>query len=146
MKPSLVLPLLVSLGVAVVLSAQPPRPTFEVASIKKQDALTRNPPGTATTRGRSSVVAFYRSNATVASPVQLACDRPGFQVIGGPEWARKDLFEISARAAGETTTEQMRLMVQSLLEDRFKLVARREQREMRTSTLLLAREDGRLGP
>ena len=37
-------------------------------------------------------------------------------------------------------------MVQSLLEDRFKLVLRREQRESRVYALVLARGDGRLGP
>ena len=37
-------------------------------------------------------------------------------------------------------------MVQSLLEERFRLVVRKEQREMRFAALVLARDDGRLGP
>ena len=40
----------------------------------------------------------------------------------------------------------MKLMVRSLLEDRFKLVTRSEQRDMRSTALILSREDGRLGP
>ena len=44
-----------------------------------------------------------------------------------------------------TATEQMRLVVRSLLEDRFKLAVRREQREMRGPALVLARRDGRAG-
>jgi uncharacterized protein (TIGR03435 family) len=139
---SLVIPLGLALG-DVALSAQAPRPSFEVASIKKQDERII-PPGPQT--GRSSLVTFYRMNATVASLVQFAYDIRAFQVIGGPDWARKDYFEINARPANEAAPERMRLMVQSLLEDRFKLVVRREQREMRTSALVLAREDRRLGP
>jgi uncharacterized protein (TIGR03435 family) len=69
-----------------------------------------------------------------------------FQLIGGPDWIRKDLFEIDARAGSDASTEQMRLMVQSLLEDRFMLVVRREQRVMQGSAMVVARDDGRLGP
>ena len=137
------LPLLVSLGLIVTLSAQAPRPTFEVASIKKQAALIP-PSGPGATAPPS--LAFRSRNATVASLTQFAYGVSFFQVVGGPDWARKDLFDIDARAAGEVPPEQMRLMVRSLLEDRFKLIVRREQREMKTSVLMLARQDGRLGP
>ena len=38
-----------------------------------------------------------------------------------PKWAASQSFVIEARAPGNPTKDQMRLMVQSLLEDRFKL-------------------------
>jgi uncharacterized protein (TIGR03435 family) len=129
----------------VAMSAQTSKPTFAVASVKKQPAQippSRPPSGTT----QSTTAAFRRLNATVVSLVRFAYGIMDFQVIGGPEWAREDLFEINARAGGPATSEQMQPMVQSLLEDRFKLVVRREQREMRTSALVLARDDGRLGP
>jgi len=130
----------VSVGILVTLSAQTPRPAFEAASVKKQPAFippSRRPP---------SGVAFYRTNATVASLVQFGYNIREFQLIGGPEWIRRDLFEINARAASEVSTDRMRLMVQSLLDDRFTLVVHKEQREMRGSALVLARDDGRPGP
>ena len=130
---------IVVVGLALTVSAQTPRPTFEVASVKKQPAFI--PPS----RTPTSSVVFRRLNATVASLVQFGYNIRNFQLIGGPDWMRKDLFEINARAAGDTPIEQMRLMVQSLLEDRFKLVVRREQRVMQGSALIVARDDGRLG-
>jgi uncharacterized protein (TIGR03435 family) len=48
-----------------------------------------------------------------------------------PSWAITDKFDINAKAeSAGSTKEGMRLMLQSLLEDRFKLKAHREKREM----------------
>ena len=48
-------------------------------------------------------------------------------------------FEIDARAGGDVTTDDVRLMVRSLLEERFGLVTHTDSREMRHFRLLLAR-------
>jgi uncharacterized protein (TIGR03435 family) len=69
-----------------------------------------------------------------------------FQVVGGPDWAREDRFEIDARAGGVVTAAQVKHMVQSLLEERFKLVLRKDQQEMQFAALTVAQSDGRLGP
>ena len=132
---------LVLISLAVSGSAQTPKPTFETASVKKQLAFI--PPSRTPLQ---SSAWFHRLNATVASLIQFAYNINTFQLIGEPEWTRKDLFEINARAASEVPTEQIRLMVQSLLEDRFRLSVHKEQREMRGSALVTARADGRLGP
>ena len=68
------------------------------------------------------------------------------KVIGIPDWTITERFDITARAAGPVTDDERRLMVQALLADRFKLVARREKREISTLVLMLARNDGKLGP
>jgi uncharacterized protein (TIGR03435 family) len=44
-----------------------------------------------------------------------------WQISGGPAWISSDRFNIDAKAATNATPQQMRLMLQSLLEDRFKL-------------------------
>jgi uncharacterized protein (TIGR03435 family) len=63
-----------------------------------------------------------------------------------PSWAVTDKFDINARAeSGTPTKEDMRLMLQSLLEDRFKLKAHREKRGMPVFGLYLTRP-GRTGP
>jgi uncharacterized protein (TIGR03435 family) len=47
-----------------------------------------------------------------------------------PAWVRTDGFDIRARADGHPTKEQVRAMLRSLLEDRFKLQAHMETRQV----------------
>ena len=61
-----------------------------------------------------------------------------------PKWAN-DLYVIDAKADGNPTKDQMRLMMQSLLADRFKLRVHFEAREGPVLALTLA-EPGALGP
>ena len=68
------------------------------------------------------------------------------KVIGIPDWTITERFDINARAAGPITADERRLMMQALLADRFKLVARREKREVTVLALMLNRNDGKLGP
>jgi uncharacterized protein (TIGR03435 family) len=62
-----------------------------------------------------------------------------------PKWITTDRYEIEARAAGNPTKDQMRLMVQSLLAERFHLALHLETREAAIFTLTLAKP-GRPGP
>ena len=56
-----------------------------------------------------------------------------------PEWVRSAHFDIEARAPGNPTKDEMRLMMQSLLESRFHIVVRREMREQPVFLLALAK-------
>jgi uncharacterized protein (TIGR03435 family) len=56
-----------------------------------------------------------------------------------PKWALSDRYAINADAEGNPTKDQMRLMLQSLLADRFKLAAHFERQEVRTLALVLDR-------
>jgi uncharacterized protein (TIGR03435 family) len=60
-----------------------------------------------------------------------------------PKWFNTDFFEIDARAKGDATKDQMRLMMQSLLADRFKLAIHFETREGPALTLA---KPGKTGP
>jgi uncharacterized protein (TIGR03435 family) len=62
-----------------------------------------------------------------------------------PKWVTTDRYLIEARAAGKPTKDQLRLMVQSLLADRFKLAAHFETREASVLALTLVKA-GKLGP
>jgi uncharacterized protein (TIGR03435 family) len=63
-----------------------------------------------------------------------------------PTWATTDRFDINARAeSSKPTKDDMRLMLQSLLEDRFKLKVHRETQEMPVFGLYLTRP-GKTGP
>jgi len=61
-----------------------------------------------------------------------------------PKWANED-YAIDAKADGNPTKDQMRLMMQSLLADRFKLKVHFESRERPVLALTLVKS-GKLGP
>jgi len=62
-----------------------------------------------------------------------------------PKWVINDHFDIQARADGNPSKDQMRLMMQSLLADRFKLAVHYETRRLPVFALVLA-NPGRTGP
>ena len=136
--------LIVLSGVVVV--AQPAKPRFEVVSIKPQ----REPINAATLRGAAPRVmpggVFNPTRASVLSLLTFAYDLKPYQILGGPDWVRRDVFHIDARAGFDAPADQIKQMVQSLLDDRFKLITHRAQRDMPYSALVVARADGRLGP
>jgi uncharacterized protein (TIGR03435 family) len=125
---------------AVALHAQTARPAFEVASVKRNAAPFA--PATLAERPGGNVIAVFQPLDRLAAYAYRVDD---FRVVGGPGWIRDGRFDINAKAGGDAPGEQLRLMMQSLLADRFALVAHKEQREMPIYSLVLAREDGRLG-
>ena len=63
-----------------------------------------------------------------------------------PKWTTlTDRFDIQARVGGNPTKDQMRLMMQSLLADRFKLAIHTETRELPVFGLVLVKT-GKTGP
>ncbi len=62
-----------------------------------------------------------------------------------PKWISTDLYTIEARAKGNPTKDQMRLMMQSLLADRFQLAVHFETREVPVLALTLIKP-GKPGP
>lgn len=94
---------------------------------------------------------FAATNQSVVSLLIFAYKINVSEFLGGlmrslPSWAKTDKFDIDARApSGNPTKEDMRLMVQSLLEDRFKLRVHRERRGMPVFGLYLTKP-GKTGP
>jgi bla regulator protein blaR1 len=62
-----------------------------------------------------------------------------------PNWTKTDSFTINARGPVDSTKDQMRLMMQSLLADRFELKIHYEIRETPVLVMTLVRP-GKLGP
>ena len=62
-----------------------------------------------------------------------------------PKWVTNDRYSIEARAVGNPTKDQYRLMVRSLLADRFKLATHFETRDVPVLAVTLATA-GKLGP
>jgi uncharacterized protein (TIGR03435 family) len=138
--------LLTLLGASVTADAQQPKPKFEVASIKPRETSTAV---SVVVTGMPRALpggGFSATYATVEHLLMFAYDLRDYRIIGGSDWIRRDIFEVRAKAATDAPADQIKLMVRSLLEDRLKLVARLEPREMRHDALVLARPSGAVGP
>lgn len=140
--------LLIALGTPALVPAGAQAPTgdkdspvFEVASVKPNKSGTMQANINMLPNGVNLV------NMPLRGIIQLffVINQPS-KVIGIPDWTVTERFDISARAAGPITADERRLMMQALLADRFKLVARREKREVSILALVVDRKDGKLGP
>ena len=133
-------------SVVIGVTAQSAKPAFEVASVTPQREAVdpRNLRGAAPRAAPGGV--FSAARANVMSLVRFAYDLKSHQVSGGPDWLRRDMFQVDARAGFDAPADQIKQMVQSLLEDRFKLVTHWEERTMDYFAVVVARSDGRLGP
>jgi uncharacterized protein (TIGR03435 family) len=128
---------------------------FEVASVKHDFA----PFGPSTTG--MNVPLGDTDNFTPTGGLFRATDHPlleyvyfayklsfqQFQVLRAeaPKWVVSDRFDIEARAAGNPTKDQYRLMIQALLADRFKMAAHLETRQLPVYALVL-QKPGKTGP
>ena len=70
----------------------------------------------------------------------------GMRVTGGPEWVNKTAFSVEGVAAARSTSSQLRLMLQTLLEERFALKISNETTTGDMLMLVPDRSDGTLGP
>ena len=107
-------------------------PAFEVASITPCKPGTPEPPGE-----HMGMVQFtypggrFRASATtVKFLLEWAYGIQPSQHAGGPPWLETDRYDIVAKAEGEASDAQMKLMAQTLLADRFQLKLHHESRSI----------------
>ena len=65
-------------------------------------------------------------------------------IVGGPAWLERDRFDIAAKAPQGTTPDAVKLMLQNLLADRFKLVFHKDTRQLPGFALTLGKEKHKL--
>jgi|SRR5687767_2557830 len=129
------------LGATVVLAQSPP-PRFEVVSIRRNTSESVAGMGTRTLPDGT----FVMTNLAMEAIIRRVSPVPVRTVIGLPDWATYDRYDIIAKPPSGATDEQRTEMLKTLFADRMKLAAHVEQREQTTFALMLARSDGRLGP
>ena len=117
-------------------------PQFEVATVRINNSgelQTRfnAPPGT----GNITI-----TNMMLRGVIQAAYQLHPYQLVDIPDWVQSTRIDIVAKADRAATVQQLRQMLQPLLAERFNLQVHPEQREMSVLALVLAREDGALGP
>lgn len=118
---------------------------FEVAAIKLADPNKFTPPNIALNIDDTPVPAGGRFTANFPLIVYIdfayklmpTRDQVEAMLAHLPKWASSQPFAIEAKApAGNYTKDQVRLMMQSLLADRFKLAVHFETREMPAFALI----------
>jgi uncharacterized protein (TIGR03435 family) len=115
---------------------------FEVASVKP------SAPG-----GRGGIVRPLPGNQTYIvqnMPLRLimtvAYSVTDRQIAGGPDWIATDPFDITAKAGRSCTTDELHVMLQRLLEERFQLKVRHETRELPVWALVVDKGGPKLPP
>ena len=128
--------------------------SFEVASIRPSEPGKFTPPNFAldVSDGYNQAPGgLFKAGFSLekyiefAYKLMLSKDERDAMVANQPKWVSSENFVIEARAAGNPTKDQMRLMMQSLLADRFHLQINFEKREMPVLVLSLIKP-GKTGP
>jgi uncharacterized protein (TIGR03435 family) len=114
-------------------------PSFEVATIKPNNSGATQLQALVI-RGRN----FITRASSVEDLLSFGYNIQSKQIVNGPPWIGSDRFDIDAvpDAEGVPNTQQIRVMIQKLLADRFKLTFHHEQRDMSAYVL----EVGKSGP
>ncbi len=133
-------------------SADGAKPSFEVATVRPSRA------DGGFVNYHISTERFHAENATLAALIRFAYDiKSDDQLPKDPSWIRSAKFDIDAKiddaevqAMGkmlpDAKFEQFRLMVQSLLEDRFKLKVSTHMKELPVYALVVAKSGPLLTP
>ena len=108
-------------------------PAFEAASVKPATPRTGRGGRTTTSGERVSY-----ANSTLANLVARAFVVKTYQ-IDGPAWIRTERYDVVAKAPDNSAKEQIPLMLQALLAERFQLKLHREPREMAVYALIAGR-------
>jgi uncharacterized protein (TIGR03435 family) len=67
-----------------------------------------------------------------------------YQLSGGPDWLDSDKFDLEANSGTVADENQLRLMLRTMLSQRFKLVLHRETREMSVYALTVSKNGPKL--
>lgn len=137
------LPILFALVACIAIAQQtPPLPVFDAASVKVSPPIggTNNFVGMRIDPGR-----IHIANFGLEPIIMRAYGVQGDQMVGTPNEFRYPLaYEITATFPADTAQDQIPLMLQSLLADRFKLVVHRETRVLPVYFLVVAKNGPKL--
>jgi uncharacterized protein (TIGR03435 family) len=91
---------------------------------------------------------FVAAATTVSTLLRIAFGTDSNRISGAPHWVGEEMFDIDGVTEGHSevrSPEQFQQLIRSLLEDRFQLKFRREQRDA-SVYWLEADKPGKLGP
>jgi uncharacterized protein (TIGR03435 family) len=149
----LVMSSLCTVVIGLSVAAQVPQVAlrFEVASIKLNKSGEERVSGGFMPGGNYRVT-NYPLRSLIAAAYLRPQINPDFLIAGGPEWIDSDRFDIEAKAATEFPTgpdgptAPRRVMLQTLLAERFGLKVHHETRQGDVYAITFARPDKQIGP
>jgi len=110
-------------------------PSFEAADIHvSPKSLNPQTAGGFLRGGR-----YQFRNATMVDLISTAHGVETERVLGGPSWLETDRFDIIAKTPASATNDTAKLMLRSLLADRFKLVIHNEDKPVTVYALTLGK-------
>ena len=126
-----------SIGLAVLLSGAvfgqagtaasgTPAPAFEAADVHVSAKVRVPYMAAGGLRGTRYLVRL----ATMVDLISLAYDIDNDKILGGPSWLDIKRFDLSARAPAGSNPEQAKLMLQTLLAQRFSLKVHKDSKEL----------------
>jgi uncharacterized protein (TIGR03435 family) len=126
---------------AILLAQAESRPSFDVVSIKPNRTSQGIPLVVFQPGGR-----LIAGNVVIRQVILVAYGLDDIQLVNAPDWTATDRFVIEARTSDATPSDSIRMMLRTMLAERFGFVARQERRELPMLALRMARSDKRLGP
>lgn len=121
--------------------AQTARPAFQIADVHVSAPSMRNQG----MQGAALVGTRYEiRKATMLDLIKTAYNMDADLVVGGPSWLEWDRFDILAKAPAGTPPATLRLMLQSLLADRFKVAVHRDTRPVQGFVLSMGKGQHKL--
>ena len=114
---------------AYVVATAQARPEFEIADVQvspRSDWVKK--PATNFQGGFLNAGRYELRHATMLDLIRTAYGVDADKVYGGPSWLDYDRFDLIAKTPATARPDAVKLMLQELLADRFKLVVKRETR------------------
>src|SRR5579871_1007098 len=129
------------LGLALAASGQ----AFEVASIRP----SQTPQGKGLFSLREDINTspgtLRMQNVTLETTIRWAYKLNVYEVTG-PDWLSNGRYDITAKADTAATEDQLRVMLQALLAERFKLMFHRQPKELSAYVFVAAKDVSKLHP
>ena len=120
---------------AAALAQQAKAPAFEIASVKAgepgQEAIKAGP------------ASLTMQHVRLTALIRYAYGIQDFQITG-PAWLNELWFEVNAKPAEPASERELKLMLQTLLAERFKLAIHRDKKEMSTYILTVPKNGHKL--
>lgn len=123
---------------------QAPAPAFDVASVKIGGPIQGDLIYINTGKILNGVVTL--GNATLSDCIKFAYSLTTDAQIVGPDWINQKQvrFDVTAKAPPGTPADQLMLMLQGLLKERFEMTLHAEQREMTHYELVIGKNGPKL--